>query len=153
MYYKLRNDGPDPVTQKPRKYVGLSFPSLGIFADEFLYDHGKRNDNPIQDKVMWKDGRKDKKGFEKLAKDNKLITGKYPWIASIFHGADDNDKMWMGQKSIFRFLYGWLLIPSVEGVFNKETGMPDYDNGPSYNYGNNILSHIFLDVIPWAIMD
>lgn len=61
--------------------------------------------------------------------------------------------MWMGRKSIFSFFYGWLLIPSVEGVFNKETGKPDYNNGPSYNYGNNILSHIFLDVIPWVIMD
>lgn len=40
--------------KKPRKYIGLSFPSLGIFADEFLYDHGKRNDNPIQKDVMGK---------------------------------------------------------------------------------------------------
>ncbi len=147
-YYQLKNEGNDPKTGKPRKYVGWK---LGPF--DIWYDHGNRNDNPIQDKVMWKDGWKDKKGFEKLAADNNLTTGTYPWIASIFHGAGVNDKMWMGRRSIFSFLYGWLLIPSVEGVFNQETGKPDYNNGPSYNYGNNIVSHLFLDIIPWLVMD
>ena len=148
IYYKLRDDGPDPETNKPRKYVGLSIPTLGIFSDVFMYDHGNRNDN--QKEVMGKDGKGiSREQFEKLAKDNDLDYGKYPWIASLFHPSN-TDKMWMEQKSVFRFLYGWFWIPSVEGLFFPGG---DYASAPSYNYGHNWITHFFLDVLPYLIMD
>ena len=148
LYYKLRNDGTDPETKKPRKYVGLNIPSLGIFSDVVMYDHGNRNDN--QKEVMGKDGKGiSREQFEKLAKDNDLDYGKYPWIASLFHPSN-TDKMWMEQKSVFRFLYGWFWIPSVEGLFFPGG---DYASAPSYNYGHNWITHFFLDVWPYLIMD
>ncbi|MBR6317435.1 MAG: hypothetical protein IKR75_03295 [Fibrobacter sp.] len=146
IYYKLRNDGTDPTTGKPRKYVGLSFPSLGIFSDVFMYDHGNRNDNQTNFK--------DREQFEKEASKKGLDIGRYPAWASREHNPDKNVKMWMGRGGgIFNFLYGWFIIPSVEGVFDKNTGNTDYAYGPSYNYGNNFLTHIFLDYLPWKMMD
>lgn len=144
LYYKLRNDGKDPETNKPRKYVGLSIPTLGVFGN-FMYDHGNRNENQTNFK--------NRKQFEEEADKKGMKSGRYPSIASIFHNSEKNDKMWMGRNSIFSFLYGWLLIPSVEGVFDKNTGKTDYANGPSYNYGNNVLSHIFLDILSWVMLD
>ncbi len=147
-YYKMKNLGKDPETGKPRKYVGLSIPTLGIFSDVFMYDHGNRNDN--QKEVMGKDGKGiSREQFEKLAKDNDLDYGKYPWIASLFHPSN-TDKMWMEQKSVFRFLYGWFWIPSVEGLFFPGG---DYASAPSYNYGHNWITHFILDVLPYLIMD
>ena len=146
LYYKLRNDGTDPDTKKPRKYVGLNIPSLGIFSDVVMYDHGNRNDNQTNFK--------DREQFEKEASEKGLDVGRYPACASKFHNPEKNDKMWMGRGAgIFNFLYGWFIIPSVEGVFDKNTGKTDYAKGPSYNYGNNFLSHFFLDIVPWKMMD
>ena len=140
LYYKLKNLG------KKQKYVGLSIPTLGIFGDYFMYDHANRNDNQTNFK--------DKEQFEKEALDKNLDVGPYPAWASKFHNPEKNDKMWMGRGAgIFNFLYGWFIIPSVEGVFDKNTGKTDYAKGPSYNYGNNFLSHFFLDIVPWAMMD
>lgn len=173
IYYKLRNDGTDPTTGKPRKYVGLSIPTLGIFSDVVMYDHGNRNDN--QKEVMGKDGKGiSREQFEKLATEKGMISGHYSAAASGLHenlgfwstlgyyfrllGSLVNlvnppkrtvDKMWMGQKSAFSCLYGTLLIPSVEGLFYPGG---EYASAPSYNYGNNIISHIFLDVIPGWIL-
>ena len=143
LYYKLRNDGTDPETKKPRKYVGLNIPSLGIFSDVVMYDHGNRNDN--QKEVMGKDGKGiSREQFEKLATEKVMISGHYSAAASVLHenlgfwgtlgyylrliGSTLTfslidppkrtiDKMWMGQKSAFSCLYGTLLIPSVEGLF------------------------------------
>ena len=140
LYYKLKNLG------KKQKYVGLSIPSLGIFADRFMYDHANRNDNQTNFK--------DREQFEKEALDKNLDVGPYPAWASREHNPDKNVKMWMGRGGgIFNFLYGWFIIPSVEGVFDKNTGNTDYAYGPSYNYGNNFLTHIFLDYLPWKMMD
>lgn len=148
LYYEMKNLGQDPKTKKPRKYVGLSIPALGIFGDYFMYDHGNRNDN--QKEVMGKDGKGiSRKQFEKLAKDNDLDYGKYPWIASLFHPSN-TDKMWMEKKSIFSFLYGWFWIPSVEGLFFPGG---DYASAPSYNYGHNLITHALLDWIPYFVMD
>lgn len=96
VYYKLKNDGPDPVTQKPRKYVGLSFPSLGIFSDEFLYDHGKRNDN--------QPNFKNRDEFEEFAKDpdNDMKFGPYPESQSKYH---HGTKMWMAKTAPLHFLW------------------------------------------------
>lgn len=150
LYYEMKNLGQDPKTKKPRKYVGLSIPALGIFGDYFMYDHGNRNENPIQKEVMGKDGKGiSRKQFEKLAKDNDLDYGKYPWIASLFHPSN-TDKMWMEKKSIFSFLYGWFWIPSVEGLFFPGG---DYASAPSYNYGHNLITHALLDWIPYFVMD
>ena len=146
VYYMLRNDGPDPKTGKPRKYVGLSIPSLGIFSDIFMYDHGNRNANQTNFK--------DREQFEKEASKKGLDVGRYPAWASREHNPDKNVKMWMGRGGgIFNFLYGWFIIPSVEGVFDKNTGNTDYAYGPSYNYGNNFLTHFFLDWLSWKMMD
>ena len=147
-YYKMKNLGKDPETGKPRKYVGWHLSILGPWSDIFMYDHGNRNDN--QKEVMGKDGKGiSREQFEKLAKDNDLDYGKYPWIASLFHPSN-TDKMWMEQKSVFRFLYGWFWIPSVEGLFFPGG---DYASAPSYNYGHNWITHFFLDVVPYLIMD
>ena len=144
LYYKLKNLG------KKQKYVGLSIPSLGIFADRFMYDHANRNDNPIQKEVMGEDGRGvNRKKFEEIANKEGMITGEYSWIASQLH-PDNTVKMWMGRKSWFSFLYGWLIFPSVEGLFFPGG---DYASAPSYNYGNNLITHFFLDMVPYLFMD
>ena len=168
LYYKMRNDGPDPKTQKPRKYVGLSIPTLGIFSDIVMYDHGNRNDN--QKEVMGKN----RKAFEKIATEKGMISGHYSAAASGLHenlgffgtlgyylrllGSLVNlvdppkrtvDKMWMGKNSAFSFLYGIILFPSVEGLFYPGG---EYASAPSYNYGNNIISHIFWDIFPGLIL-
>ncbi len=168
LYYKLRNDGTDPDTKKPRKYVGLNIPSLGIFSDVVMYDHGNRNDN--QKEVMGRN----RDRFIDLAKENGLAVGHYSAATSVLHenlgfwgtlgyyfrllGSLVNlvdppkrtvDKMWMGRNSVFSPLYGWLLIPSVEGLFYPGG---EYIKGASYNYGNNFISHIFLDVVPGWIL-
>ena len=111
-----------------------------------MYDHANRNDNQTNFK--------DKEQFEKEASKKGLDVGRYPAWTSKFHNPEKNDKMWMGRGAgIFNFLYGWFIIPSVEGVFDKNTGKTDYAKGPSYNYGNNFLSHFFLDIVPWKMMD
>ena len=111
-----------------------------------MYDHANRNDNQTNFK--------DREQFEKEASEKGLDVGRYPACASKFHNPEKNDKMWMGRGAgIFNFLYGWFIIPSVEGVFDKNTGKTDYAKGPSYNYGNNFLSHFFLDIVPWKMMD
>ena len=145
LYYKLQDLGKDPNGRK-RQYVGLSVPTLGIFGDYFMYDHGNRNENQTNFK--------DREQFEKEAKDKGLDYDVYPAWASKYHDSEKNVKMWMGRGAgIFNFLYGWFIIPSVEGVFDKNTGKTDYAKGPSYNYGNNFLSHFFLDIVPWKMMD
>ena len=120
-----------------------------------MYDHGNRNENPIQKEVMGKDGKGiNKEEFKKIARREGLDVGDYPAWASKYHDSEKNVKMWMGRGAgIFNFLYGWFIIPSVEGVFDKNTGKTDYAKGPSYNYGNNFLSHFFLDIVPWKMMD
>ena len=149
LYYKLQDLGKDPNGRK-RQYAGLSVPTLGIFGDYFMYDHGNRNENPIQKEVMGENGKGiNREQFEKLAIKNNLDYGKYPWIASLFH-PENTDKMWMGRKSVLSFLYGWFLIPSVEGLFFPGG---DYASAPSYNYGHNWITHTFLDVIPYLIFD
>lgn len=144
VYYKLKNDGPDPVTQKPRKYVGLSFPSLGIFSDEFLYDHGKRNDN--------QPNFKNRDEFEEFAKDpdNDMKFGPYPESQSKYH---HGTKMWMAKTAPLHFLWFDLLftIPAIEAVFDKNGNSVPGD--ASYNYGQNWASHLFLDIVPWKVMD
>ena len=64
------------------------------------------------------------------------------------HNPDINVKTWMqeGARS------GWWKIPSIEGVFNKGTGLAD-PGSASYNYGNNVASHAALDYIPWKVFD
>ena len=145
LYYKLQDLGKGPDGKK-RQYVGLSIPSLGVFGDVIKYDHGNRNDNQTNFK--------DREQFEKEASKKGLDVGDYPAWASREHNPEKNVKMWMGWGGgIFSFLYGWFIIPSVEGVFDKKTGKTDYAYGPSYNYGNNWLTHIFLDYLPWKMMD
>ena len=145
MYYKLQDLGKDPNGRK-RQYVGLSISSFGILGDYFMYDHGNRNEKQTNFK--------DRAQFEKEAKDKGLDYDVYPTWASREHNPDKNVKMWMGRGGgVFNFLYGWFIIPSVEGVFDKNTGNTDYAYGPSYNYGNNFLTHFFLDWLPWKVMD
>ena len=115
-----------------------------------MYDHANRNDNPIQKEVMGEDGRGvNRKKFEEIANKEGMITGEYSWIASQLH-PDNTVKMWMGRKSWFSFLYGWLIFPSVEGLFFPGG---DYASAPSYNYGNNLITHFFLDMVPYLFMD
>ena len=167
LYYKLRNDGTDPDTKKPRKYVGLNIPSLGIFSDVVMYDHGNRNENQKEINGL------NRNKFVALAEENGLKTGSYSEWTSGLH--ENNkllyylrligstltfslidppkrtiDKMWMGTDSRFSFLYGWFLIPSVEGLFYPGG---EYVRGASYNYGNFFLSHIFWDIIPSMVFD
>ena len=167
VYFKLQDDGPDPKTDKPRKYVGLSIPTLGVFSEVVKYDHGNRNDN-----------QKDIEGlnrgkFNALAESKGLETGHYSPGASGLH--ENNklvyylrligskltfslidpprrtvDKMWMGRNSSFSFLYGWFLIPSVEGLFYPGG---EYVKGASYNYGNFFITHILWDIIPSLVFD
>lgn len=160
-YYQLKNEGKDPETGKSRKYVGWK---LGPF--DILYDHGNRNDNPIQKDVM----EKKRKDFEQVADEKGLVTGHYSALASALHEKNLGlfilslikgiftrespkrtiDKMWMGRESIFSFLYGWFLIPSVEGLFYPGG---EFAKSPSYNYGNVFASHFFLDVVPHWVFD
>lgn len=160
LYYTMRNDGTDPNTGKPRKYVGLSIPSLGVFGDVVKYDHGNRNDN--QADVMGKN----RMQFEQIATEKGMNVGHYSAFGSSLHEPggfwgfvkgrlmglfsgntpkQTVDKMWMqeGDKH-------WWQIPAVEGLFDKNTGK--YYSAPSYNYGNNIISHIFWDIIPGWVM-
>ena len=166
IYYKLRNDGTDPTTGKPRKYVGLSIPSLGVFSDVIKYDHGNRNDNPIQKEVMGEDGKGiSRDAFEKLAKKKGMESGHYSklgaglhelhpvsFIWGLFKGLFTGnypkstvDKMWMQKGDMH-----WWQVPAVEGLFTKDG---KYCPAPSYNYGNNWISHFFLDMLPYWILD
>lgn len=87
--------------------------------------------------------------------------------ASAFHNPDINEKMWMAEKGKEPVGTAWNIkygesgfsskrsglpsyIPSIEGVFNKRNGS---NAGASYNYGNNHISHLAFDILPWLIMD
>lgn len=87
--------------------------------------------------------------------------------ASAFHNPDINEKMWMAEKGKELVGTAWNIkygesgfsskrsglpsyIPSIEGVFNKRNGS---NAGASYNYGNNHISHLAFDILPWLIMD
>ena len=89
LYYKMKNLGDDPETGKPRKYVGLSIPTLGVFSDILMYDHGNRNDNPIQKEVMGKDGKGiNVEEFKKIADREGLDVGDYSAWASREHNPE-----------------------------------------------------------------
>lgn len=166
LHYKLQDLGKGPDGKK-RQYVGLSIPTLGVFSDVIKYDHGNRNDNQKDIEDL------NRQGFKDLAESNGMKTGHYNEWTSGLH--ENNklayylrlvfskltfslidppkrtvDKMWMGADSRFSFLYGWFLIPSVEGLFYPGG---EYVRGASYNYGNFFLSHIFWDVIPSFVFD
>ena len=166
LYYKLQDLGKGPDGKK-RQYVGLSIPSLGVFSDVIKYDHGNRNKNQEEIEGL------DRDKFVKNAASKGMISGSYSAWTSGLH--ENNkllyylrligstftfslidppkrtiDKMWMGADSRFSFLYGWFLIPSVEGLFYPGG---EYVRGASYNYGNFFLSHIFWDVIPSMVFD
>lgn len=168
LYYKLQDLGKG-LDGKKRQYVGLSIPSLGVFSDVVKYDHGNRNDNPIQKDI--KD--LNRQDFKDLAESNGMKTGHYNEWTSGLH--ENNklayylrlifskltfslidppkrtvDKMWMGADSRFSFLYGWFLIPSVEGLFYPGG---EYVRGASYNYGNFFLTHFLWDVVPSWVFD
>ena len=132
-YYRLVNNGPK------EKFVGFQ---VGPF--DFMYDHDARNENQPDFKT--------KEEFEKYANANEMETGFYPESQSREHNPSINDKMWMAKSkplSLFNLL---LTIPSIEGVFKKDTGKSDTGSA-SYNYGNNWSSHFFLDYLPWKMMD
>ena len=132
-YYRLVNNGPK------EKFVGFQ---VGPF--DFMYDHDARNENQPDFKT--------KEEFEKYASANEMETGFYPESQSREHNPSINDKMWMAKSkplSLFNLL---LTIPSIEGVFKKDTGKSDTGSA-SYNYGNNWSSHFFLDYLSWKMMD
>ena len=153
-YYQMKNLGPNPETGKPRKYVEWK---VGPFGD-IWYDHGDRNEN--QKDVMGKN----REQFEKIAEEKGLKSGHYSAMGAAFHEPNSGifilrmikglftgnfpnstvDKMWMQDGDIH-----WWQIPSVEGLFTKSG---EYYSAPSYNYGNNLVSHFFLDMIPGWIM-
>ncbi|MCQ2054980.1 MAG: hypothetical protein MJY82_06780 [Fibrobacter sp.] len=157
VYYKLRNDGLDPKTKKPRKYVGLSVLTLGAFADVLVYDHGNRNDNPIQKELMGKD----RDAFESIAKEKGMKSGHYSALGAALHEPNPVsfiweffsglftgnflkstvDKMWMQDGDMH-----WWQVPAVEGLFTKDGR---YYSAPSYNYGNNWVSHLIIDWGGW----
>lgn len=154
--YYLENNG------SKQKWVGVNVMGFKVAR----YDHDARNDNPIQKDVM---GKK-RKDFEQVADEKGLVTGHYSALASALHEENPGlfilslikgiftrespkrtiDKMWMGRESIFSFLYGWFLIPSVEGLFYPGG---EFAKSPSYNYGNVFASHFFLDVVPHWVFD
>jgi hypothetical protein len=131
--YKMINNGPK------EKYVGFE---VGIF--DFLYDHDARNEN--------QPNFKSREEFEKYADDHGMDADYYDDLQSKYHNPEKNDKMWMAKSKPFS-LFGFLLtIPSIEGVFNKDTGKSD-PGSASYNYGNNLVSHFLLDYFSWKMMD
>ncbi|WP_143395149.1 hypothetical protein [Fibrobacter sp. UWH1] len=89
-----------------------------------------------------------------------MVTGEYPDEMNEFHNPEKNVKMWMAKEEDAPFLIKMNIngkehqflssIPSIEGVFNRTTGVSDHK---SYNYGNNYISHTFFDIIPWKFMD
>ena len=110
---------------------------------------------------------KNKEEFIAYANDNNLSYGTYGDEASAFHNPDINEKMWMAEKGKEPVGTAWNIkygesgfsskrsglpsyIPSIEGVFNKRNGS---NAGASYNYGNNHISHLAFDILPWLIMD
>ena len=132
MYYKLQDLGKDPSGRK-RQYVGLSIPSLGIFGDYFMYDHGNRNENPIQKEVMGENGKGiNRKDFEKLAKDRGMKYGHYSLLGAALHEPNSGDFIWGLVKGFFTGNYPkatvdkmwmqkgnmhWWQVPAVEGLF------------------------------------
>jgi len=165
LYYKLQDLGKDPNGRK-RQYAGLSVPTLGIFGDYFMYDHGNRNENPIQKEVMGENGKGiNRKDFEKLAKDRGMKYGHYSLLGAALHEPNSGDFIWGLVKGFFTGNYPkatvdkmwmqkgnmhWWQVPAVEGLF---TVGGKYYPAPSYNYGNNWISHFFLDIIPYWVFD
>jgi RHS repeat-associated protein len=166
LYYKLMDLGNAPKTGRPRKFVGLSIPTLGIFGDYFMYDHGNRNENPIQKEVMGEGGKGiNREQFEELAKEKGLKFGHYSSLGAALHEPNSGnfiwgyikglftgnfphptvDKMWMQEGDMH-----WWQVPAVEGLFTKNG---NYYPAPSYNYGNNLISHFFWDMVPYWVFD
>src|SRR5574344_256307 len=131
--YRLVNNGPK------EKFVGFQ---LGPF--DLMNDHDARNKNQPDLKT--------EEEFKEYAKANGMVVGYYPESQSAEHKPGINNKMWMAKSKPFS-LFGFLLtIPSIEGVFNKNTGKSD-PGSASYNYGNNWVSHILLDYFSWKMLD
>ena len=166
LYYKLMDLGNDPKTGRIRKYVGLSIPTLGIFSDVIMYDHGNRNENPIQKEVMGENGKGiNREQFEEMAKEKGLKFGHYSSLGAALHEPNSGnfiwgyikglftrnfphptvDKMWMQEGDMH-----WWQVPAVEGLFTKNG---NYYPAPSYNYGNNLVSHFFWDMVPYWVFD
>lgn len=140
------------LNKKYQKWVGIDINGFEVVR----YDHSNRNRN----QPLGRDW-KNKQEFLDYASENDLSVGYYEPEASVFHGSDE--KMWMAEKGKepvgtrwkFRngeFERGGLpsYIPSIEGVFNRNNGS---NAGASYNYGNNYISHLAFDILPWLIMD
>ena len=145
MYYQVENTVENKKTGEPKQqYAGWKFSFLGPWSNMFMYDHLHRNDNDIQRDVM----KKGRSKFEEIADNNDMVVGEYPALFNLLHG-ENTTKMYMGRKSIFSFLYGWFLFPSVEGLFWPGR---DYAPAPSYNYGHNYITHFLLDMLPQWIM-
>lgn len=131
--YRLVNNGPK------EKFVGFQ---LGPF--DLMNDHDARNKNQPDLKTD--------EEFKEYAKANGMVVGYYPESQSAEHKPGINNKMWMAKSKPFS-LFGFLLtIPSIEGVFNKNTGKSD-PGSASYNYGNNWASHFLLDYFSWKMLD
>lgn len=104
---------------------------------------------------------KTREEFEQYADEHDMITGKYNEASSKFH--KEGDKMWMArpEDAPNRTVpgLGWFYtIPSIEGVFSREDGNHDgfhnsVQGSASYNYGNNLITHLWLDIVPWKVMD
>ena len=153
------------IEENARKKYKLSDKWVGININGFdvvKYDHSNRNMN----QPMGRDW-KNKEEFIAYANDNNLSYGTYGDEASAFHNPDINEKMWMAEKGKEPVGTAWNIkygesgfsskrsglpsyIPSIEGVFNKRNGS---NAGASYNYGNNHISHLAFDILPWLIMD
>ena len=146
------------IDENARKKYKLSDKWVGISINGFdvvKYDHSNRNMN--------QPNLKNREEFEQYAKEHNMITGLYPDDMNTFHNPEENVKMWMASPedvpSTLTFYdsksnkHDFLKsIPSIEGVFNRKTG-ECVKGSASYNYGNNYISHIAFDILPWLLMD
>lgn len=141
--YYLENNG------SKQKWVGVNVMGFQVA----WYDHDARNENQPNFKT--------REEFEKYARENKMTVGIYPEDMSVFH--EEGVKMWMArpEDAPNRTVpgLGWFYtIPSIEGVFSREDGNHDgfhnsVQGSASYNYGNNLITHLWLDFVPWKVMD
>lgn len=146
--YYLENNG------SKQKWVGVNVMGFQVAR----YDHDARNENQPNFKT--------REEFEKYARENKMTVGIYPEDMSVFH--EEGVKMWMAPKGDEPFYFEqnsngekhvfMSSIPSIEGVFYEDDGNHDglhnsVQGSASYNYGNNYISHVFYDIVPWFVMD
>ena len=103
--------------------------------------------------------------FEKLAKKKGMESGHYSALGAALHEPHPASYIWGLIKGLFTGNYPkatvdkmwmqkgdmhWWQVPAVEGLFTIDG---KYYPAPSYNYGNNWISHFFFDMVPYWIFD